>query len=834
MKQNDAITAERVKILYGRSFASISMAMVGAIIFSYIFREQIASPVLLIWLAFMSIVALFRYWLLFDYNQNNQNIPCHEKFENRFVYATALVGLGWAFFILMGLNLPVFEYRIYSLLILVSIVALSVPIFSPSIRTIYFYISPSIIVSIPLLLSRGGDDTVLGIALIIFTAMVVRVSKDTYKTLSDTLVLRFQTQEQAKKLKVLQTEKSATEQRMQAIMDNSPAVIYAKDINGRYIFINQKWEELFDQKKSGIIGKTDHDVFPKEFADEFVKNDSTVLTSKHSLESEESAPHEDGTHTYYTVKFPLFDDNNNPYAICGISTDITKRKKMEDDIHSSEQHLQLYRDQAPMATIEWNTDFQVLDWNKAAEKMFGYSVEEIKGRNFVDFMLPDSAIVDVKQIWESLMAQTGGELSINENITKDGRTILCEWHNTPLKNEFGEVIGAASIVQDVTERNQQEEQLRRSLKMDALGKLTGGIAHDYNNMLGVIVGYSELLQEKLQDQPKLKKYTQQIHHAAERGVNLTEKLLSFTRHKSSNEKNMNINSLLQYEKDMLEKTLTVRIRLVYDLSEDLWPVRLDNNELEDVIINLSINAMHAMDGSGQLTIQTQNAFINETNAQLLQIKPGDYISLNFIDTGCGMNEETKDKMFDPFFSTKGEKGTGLGLSQVYGFVQRSHGAIKVRSELNHGTQITLFFPKHNKDESETNLLRNNNENNLSGNEVILVVDDEISLLDLTTEILTEQGYHVICASSGKQALEVLEKKQVDLLLSDVIMPGIDGYQLAQIVKEKFPSIKIQLASGFTDDRHIDMVNDTLHKNLLYKPYSSQDLLQKIRNLLDNT
>ena len=197
-----------------------------------------------------------------------------------------------------------------------------------------------------------------------------------------------------------------------------------------------------------------------------------------------------------------------------------------------------------------------------------------------------------------------------------------------------------------------------------------------------------------------------------------------------------------------------------------------------------------------------------------------------------MDESTKEKMFDPFFSSKGEKGTGLGLSQVYGFVQRSHGAIRVYTELNHGTQITLYFPKHNKNENDTQPAIKSKQTDLSGNEVIMVVDDEESLLSLTAEILRQQGYHIICASNGKQALEILEKEQVDLLLSDVIMPEMDGYQLAQAVKEKFPAIKIQLASGFTDNRHENMVNDTLHENLLYKPYNSQDLLQRIRDLFD--
>ena len=831
MKQDNAITIERVRILYERSFASISTAIVGAFIFAYIFREEIASPVLLAWLGFMFIVTLVRYWLLFDYNKNKQNTLHHDKFEKRFIYATGLIGIGWAFFIVTGLNLPTFEYRIYSLLLLTGIVALSVPIFSSSIRTIYFYITPSLIISIPLLLSRGGENTALGIAMIIFTVMVIRSSKDIYNTLNDILILRFQTQEQTEDLKQLRYEKSVSEQRMEAIMDNSPAVIYAKDIDGRYIFINKKWEQLFDLEKTGIIGKTDYEIFPKEFADGFVRNDKAVLTSGHAHESEEIAPHKDGPHTYVTEKFPLLDDKGNPYAICGISTDITERKKMEDEINSSEQHLKLYREQAPMATIEWNTDFQVLDWNKAAEKMFGYSVDEVIGRNFVDFMLPNSAVVNVKEIWKSLMSQSGGEVSINENLTKDGRIILCEWHNTPLKDEAGKVIGAASIVQDITERKQQEEQIRRSQKMDALGKLTGGIAHDYNNMLGVVLGYAELLNINLADQPKLAGYVEQIEHAGNRGAILTSKLLSFSSNISTDLKELNINVLLQREKLMLEKTLTARINLVLDLAEGLYSVMLDENEFEDILLNICINAMHAIEGNGRLTLKTRNMKIDEKDGYRLNLQQGVYILLSIADTGSGMTKETKEQLFDPFYSTKGDEGTGLGLSQVYNYVKNSGGAIEVDSKIGKGSQFRIYFPKFVGMKQNEKQTEDNNDIDLSGTETVLIVDDEPALLTMCSEILEGKGYKVLCAESAKQALDILELESVDLLISDVIMPEMDGYELATIVQKKFPNIKIQMVSGFTDNYHLKIINKNLHKNLIFKPYQAQELFSKIRVLL---
>ena len=529
---------------------------------------------------------------------------------------------------------------------------------------------------------------------------------------------------------------------------------------------------------------------------------------------------------------PIRNGDDHILGMVLIFNDVTAQYKLREEIRLSEQRLRLYHEQAPMASIEWNTDFQVVSWNSAAEQMFGYALDEVKGRYFVDIMLPKNAIVDVKQIWKDLIAQTGGELSINENLTKQGKIILCEWHNTPLKDESGKVIGAASIVQDITERTIQAELLQRTQKMDALGKLTGGIAHDYNNMLGVILGYSELLEEVLGDQPSMQGYVKEIYRAAERGAKLTKKLLSFSKRKTSEADVLNINSLLKDERDILEKTLTARIKLNLDLENNIWPVRLDSGDLEDAIINLSINAMHAIKGNGQLTIQTSNISISKDDAKLLQLDTGDYVSLNIVDTGCGMNEETKNKIFEPFYTTKGETGTGLGLSQVYAFVERSGGTIKVYSELEHGTRLSLYFPRyHDGNNTESVSAEKIRIMDLTGTGTILIVDDEPALINLSSDILGNKGYRIIAASSAKQALEILETEVVDLLLSDVIMPEMDGYQRASIVQEKYPAIKIQMASGFSDDRHLNMIDDSLHKQLLYKPFSAQILLSRIKELL---
>ncbi|RLA03050.1 MAG: hybrid sensor histidine kinase/response regulator, partial [Gammaproteobacteria bacterium] len=361
------------------------------------------------------------------------------------------------------------------------------------------------------------------------------------------------------------------------------------------------------------------------------------------------------------------------------------------------------------------------------------------------------------------------------------------------------------------------------------------ISHDFNNVLGIIIGYSELLKNSLADQSQLLSFVNQIHTAGERGAKLTKKLLSFSRKTDPEASNLDINKLILEQQDMLQKTLTVRVKLQLNLVDEIWPVWLDDSDLEDAVLNICINAMHAMDetkSDDQLTISTCNKSVNSADAHVLDIKVGDYVQLIITDTGCGMDNSTKDKIFDPFYSTKGDRGTGLGLSQVFGFVKRAGGTIKVYSELGLGSQFVLYFPRFKDDEQQESNDILIDDSVFRGYENILVVDDEEGLRVLVSEIFKDKGYQIFCAADAKEALQVLEKQAIDLIISDIIMPGMDGYQLAAIVKEKYPEVKIQLASGFADARNIDKVDKALFKNMIHKPYDSQILLQKARELLD--
>ena len=387
-------------------------------------------------------------------------------------------------------------------------------------------------------------------------------------------------------------------------------------------------------------------------------------------------------------------------------------------------------------------------------------------------------------------------------------------------------------IRDITESKLQEQLLHRSQKMDALGKLTGGISHDFNNLLGIIKGYAELLDEAITEQPELEKFIKNIRLASERGAKLTRKLLSFSKQQQSDERIQNINSLLIDEKLMLEKTLTARISLVFELQEDLWPVLLEVSDLEDAILNISINAMHAIEESGMLTIKTRNVNIEQLEAIKLGLQAGDYVLLSFTDTGCGMDTATKMKVYDPFFTTKGGKGTGLGLAQVHGFIERSGGKIQVISELGQGAKFIFYFPRYIGSSERIDINEEADVSDLSGSESILVVDDEPALLEFYYNIFKQHGYNVTCADSGEVALERLKSESFDLLFTDFIMPNMDGFQLAKEALKINPNIKIQLISGYISDNRLQLLDEDLKKNILTKPVSTQNILKSIFKLLN--
>lgn len=496
-------------------------------------------------------------------------------------------------------------------------------------------------------------------------------------------------------------------------------------------------------------------------------------------------------------------------------------------LEKSKMRYQLVLDNSPYCIHEIDNEGRLTSINPTGLKMLEFqSKSEIKNKAYIDCVSDK----DKSRVTQLMDAGLQGKQSDFEFIGANGKTYQSLF--VPIQDEQSGALRLMGWTQDITKRKENEEQLRLSQKMDALGKLTGGIAHDYNNILGIILGFSELLKEKLVSEPELLEYAKHIFNAGERGSKLTKKLLSFSKNKPYDAESLNINTVLLEHKNMLEKTLTARIKLEFNLAGNLWFVKLDRSSLENVILNLSINAMHAMEQGGKLTFATHNESVSAADAIRHQMPAGDYVLLSLTDTGIGMDETTKNRMFEPFFTTKGERGTGLGLSQVYGFIQSNNGQVKVYSEQSQGTNIVIYFPRDMTAEETKSAIKTQELSNLNGSETILIVDDEQGMITITSNILTSHGYYVLTATDGENALAVLENNAVDLLLSDVIMPNMDGGQLAEKVKKRYPHIKIQLVSGYSDKANNEKIDEVLQAKILKKPFTSQSLLNQIRALLD--
>jgi two-component system cell cycle sensor histidine kinase/response regulator CckA len=507
----------------------------------------------------------------------------------------------------------------------------------------------------------------------------------------------------------------------------------------------------------------------------------------------------------------------------------------QDGLRRSEINFRSLVTNAPYGICRCNDKGQLLDVNPALLAMLGYpNAAELVGKHLA------SLYADTQQ-WFVLADRLRSAAPFNgvvvEWVRKDSRATEIRVSGRAVSDR-GKERTFELFAEDVTERRALEQQLQQSQKMEAVGRLAGGIAHDFNNLLMVISGYSEFLLDRLGPEPSLRAPAQEIAGAAVRASALTRQLLAFSRKQMLAPKILDLNSVVTENLKMLTRMIGEDIDLVMVPAAGLGPVRADAGQIEQVIMNLAVNARDAMPSGGKLTIETSNATLDEDQARLHPpLTPGNYVMLTISDTGAGMDSETQSRIFEPFFTTKGTKGTGLGLSTVYGIVKQSGGYIWVHSEPGKGTSFKIYLPRVAEaiqspipasvvPEAFTGA---------PGTETILLVEDEANLRYLARQFLEKQGYRVLDAADGALAMQVAQAHQgvIHLLLTDVIMPGMNGRELAQRVLQLRPGIKVLYMSGYTEN--VIGRNGTLDAGvrLLQKPFTLRDLKNKVREVLDS-
>lgn len=514
-----------------------------------------------------------------------------------------------------------------------------------------------------------------------------------------------------------------------------------------------------------------------------------------------------------------------------LAQDITEQKKNQERLRQSEERFAKAFRSSPIAiTISSTLDSRYVDVNDAFLHMTGYGREEVIGRTADELRVWLESAERVALIQQ--LAKSGMVTAFPAKFkTRSGDIRLTEVSAELI--ELDRVPCVLAITRDCTEAKRLEEQFRQAQKMEAIGRLAGGIAHDFNNMLSVIIGYSELLQEGFETGPA-RRGIDQIKTAAERAASLTRRLLAFSRQQVLSLRILNLNAVVENLSKMLRHMIGEDIELVFTLGSSLGNVRADLVQVEQIIMNLAVNARDAMPQGGKLIIETCNADLDATFASSHpSVRLGSYVLLAVSDTGCGMDESTMLRIFERFFTTKGPgKGTGLGLSMVHGVVNQSGGSIWVYSKPGKGTTFKIYLPRV--DEAPTVEPSKAAVTTARGSETILVVEDEEALRVLVAGFLQSSGYTVLQASEGQEGIKrAKEHGDVDLLMTDVVMPGMSGSELASAIRPFFPHLKLLYMSGYTSDliaQHGVLETDA---TLLEKPFTKESLLTKVRMVLES-
>jgi PAS domain S-box-containing protein len=471
----------------------------------------------------------------------------------------------------------------------------------------------------------------------------------------------------------------------------------------------------------------------------------------------------------------------------------------------------------------------------------GYSREELEGGPVPEQVHPDDRDALIAARKETFETGVGPRVEYRFR-RKDGEWRTLESTRSPVRNERDEIVSVVIISRDTTERKQAEEllrrrdeQLRQSQKMEAVGRLSGGIAHDFNNLLGVIIGYSESIEYRLASNDPLRKSAEEIRKAGERAASLTHQLLAFSRQQVLQPQILDLNALVTDMGKMLTRVIGMHIELTTKLSTELGQVKAEQSQIEQVIVNLVVNARDAMPEGGKLLIGTSNLDVNENLAGSFPfLQPGPYVLLTVTDTGIGMDADTRRHIFEPFFTTKGPgKGTGLGLATVYGVVKQSGGGVIVDSEPGKGSTFKIFLPQTH-ESAVAPVPDKNSAKGSMGTGTILLVDDEEALLNLTAERLTECGYTVLPARDGIHALEIARSFNgpIHLLLTDIMMPRMGGLALARSMSELRPGIRVVFMSGHAEREGSYREALRCGAESIQKPFSNERLIRLVGQMLD--
>lgn len=621
---------------------------------------------------------------------------------------------------------------------------------------------------------------------------------------------------------------------LRTLLDNLPDVIYVKDTQHRFTIANMSVARVMGAASTeDLIGKADLDFLPPEIARRYQVDEMAVIQSGTALINREEAivDRQGKTHWILSTKLPLRNAMGQITGMVGIGRDIT-------DIKQAHEHLRLQG--AALASsasgiVITDRDGRIIWANEAFCQMTGYSIAEALGRNMRLVKSGNQDAAFYNQMWSAILANRvwHGELV---NKRKDNTLYHEEMTITPVRDERGEISHFVAIKQNITEKKQFQQHLIQSQKMESIGRLAGGIAHDFNNALQAILGFSDILLTTVNNASPHWSDVNEIKKAAVRAASLTRQLLAFSRKQIIELNPINLNDIVRNMDGMLRRIIGENIQLQTNLDPSLSLANADASQIEAIITNLAANGHDAMPEGGRLTITTANVTLAKQDAIMMpDATPGSFVCLSISDTGKGMDNETIQHLFEPFYSTKDiGKGTGLGLATVYGIARQHNGWVNVYSQLSQGSTFKLYLPIFTGERQEQNIEETFLSENQKGHgQRILVVEDEQSVQNLATMVLRANGYQVMVASTGQEALDIFKKEKgtIDLVFTDVVLPDINGLQLAEQFLAQQPNLQLLMTSGYSDQKSRW---PTIHERgwpFLQKPYPVAALLQAVAHAM---
>ncbi len=622
---------------------------------------------------------------------------------------------------------------------------------------------------------------------------------------------------------------------LRSVLDILPNHICAKNLDGRFLLVNKTLTDFYGTTVQEMTGRLHSDICEdEEELKSMLAADREVIEGQNPVfVSEETMQKPDGSIIWLqTIKIP-FQANDEP-AVLIAALDITERKRAETELIQSKQFIDSVINGIADPIFVKDEKHCWIMVNDAFCRIVGRNRDELLGKSDHDLFPEKEADV----FWEQdQLVLSSGKQEVNEENLKVGeQTRIISTSKSSFNNPITGNRNIVGIIRDITDAKHIEEQLQQAQKMESVGRLAGGVAHDFNNMLSVIIGYSQSALEMVSPDDPLHEDISEILKAGNRSAEITRQLLAFARKQIANPREVDLNVNIEGMLKMLRRLIGEDIELAWRPGANLWQVKIDPSQIDQIMANLCVNARDALPNVGKITIETNNTgFDDEYCADHAECIPGDYVMLAVSDNGNGMSSEVLDKIFEPFFTTKSfHKGTGLGLSTVYGIVKQNNGFISVYSEVEKGTTFKIYLPRHTgqKGVKPLSLFQNLS---MSKGETILLVEDDKSILKLGVRMLNSLGYTVLPAATPAKAMKIAEENlgKIDLLITDVVMPGMNGRELSEQLQKQDANLKTLYMSGYTANviAHRGVIDEGVC--FIPKPLSKKELSVKIREVLDN-